>query len=55
MKNYKIVTSFDSPEGMTARTYKTGVNFMIFDFNIRGKLSVKIKLCVIFSMTEYQL
>ena len=30
MKNYKIKTSFVSPEGSKARVYKTGINFRIF-------------------------
>ena len=29
-KNYKIKTSYVSPEGPKARTNKTGINFMIF-------------------------
>ena len=30
MKNYKIETSFVSPDGPKALAYKTGINFMIF-------------------------
>ena len=30
MKNYRIKTSFVSPEGPKTRANKTGINFMIF-------------------------
>ena len=38
-KNYKIKTSFDSPEWPKYWANKTGINLMIFYFTIRRKLS----------------
>ena len=39
MKNHSIKTSFVSPEGPNDRSNKTGIDFMIFYFNISGKLT----------------
>ena len=40
MKDYRIKTSFVSPEGPSARPNKTGIDFMILYCNISGKLTV---------------
>ena len=40
MYNYKLTTSFVSPEVLNARTIKTGFNIMIVHFYIRRKMYI---------------
>ena len=41
MKNHKNNKRFVNPGLRPLRANKTGFNIIIFDFNIRGKLSIK--------------